>query len=303
MLRTIYLPLRFFWFFFLFLSFLLQAQNKAEELVPSPTEHMTAQDYCRFLNAVAADDPHGLYQEGQNTLQATYPLIARFGEPGSYHYEVNDPKKEDLMTVISWYDAARYWNWKVNCSALNNPSSTEYGIYELQEGMLLSVNNNAPYFIATSSEKFFKVDASLKSNDLNFFLRSIVASVQSGHPEDRNWGNELLAGFFIFSGLCIYANREALSRCCRNSEGSNRLSENSQHLPTSQESTQLIPHNFNPPSESGSSHGHTILNDHSAMEGMPMGGVLHILANNETISPLSESPTEHEENFLFSITL
>ncbi len=76
-----------------------------------------------FLNAVAASDPHGLFNPSMATDQVIAG-IARSGSPGSYRYSVISPAGAPIdgasspgnrpIAYVSWFDAARFANWMHN---------------------------------------------------------------------------------------------------------------------------------------------------------------------------------------------
>ena len=71
---------------------------------------ITVGDYCDFLNAVADDDPDGLYDERMG-VDFEWGCILRSGTPGNYHYEVIG-QADASMHFISWNDEERYCLWK-----------------------------------------------------------------------------------------------------------------------------------------------------------------------------------------------
>lgn len=103
---------------------------------------VTIADYVTFLNAVAKDDLHQLY----NPLMATDLLVAgirREGAPGSYVYSAMQPSGRVQssaataggrpITYVSWFDAARFANWMSNGqpTGAQTPRTTENGAYDL----------------------------------------------------------------------------------------------------------------------------------------------------------------------------
>jgi sulfatase modifying factor 1 len=94
---------------------------------------VTIGQYAAFLNAVAAADPHQLY----NPLMASdlaIAGIARRGEPGSYTYSVIDNHGDSAdrpITYVSWWDAARFANWMANGQpqGAQDERTTEDGAY------------------------------------------------------------------------------------------------------------------------------------------------------------------------------
>lgn len=94
---------------------------------------VTVGQYTAFLNAVAADDPHQLYNP-RMASDLAIAGIARDGEPGSYTYTVMENAGDSAnrpITYVSWWDAARFANWMANGQphGAQNEASTEDGAY------------------------------------------------------------------------------------------------------------------------------------------------------------------------------
>jgi formylglycine-generating enzyme required for sulfatase activity len=92
------------------------------------SREVTNADYVEFLNAIAADDPHALY----NPAMASDPRggISRSGDPGAYAYGVKAMMAEKPVNFVSWLDAARYVNWLEN-GETQDPATTENGAFDL----------------------------------------------------------------------------------------------------------------------------------------------------------------------------
>jgi len=109
-----------------------------------------AEEYCKFLNAVGASDPHHLYDESIE-LKA---LITRSGKPGYYTYIVTSEDQNKSALTIEPLSAMRYCNWLENSASTSITNfncceaATEHGVYELQGDNLVSINPDATYFIA-----------------------------------------------------------------------------------------------------------------------------------------------------------
>jgi len=92
---------------------------------------ITAGQYTEFLNAVAADDPYGLYHTFM--FDGYYPCgIERLGEPGSYTYRVIYPTWLNRpVGYVEWASAARFANWMHNGQPVGppGPGTTEDGSY------------------------------------------------------------------------------------------------------------------------------------------------------------------------------
>jgi formylglycine-generating enzyme required for sulfatase activity len=118
---------------------------------------ITAGQYTAFLNAVAATDTYGLYNQYMN--YDTYPLyrgcnIKRIGTSGSYTYSVASDWANRPVNWVSFWDACRFVNW------LNNGQSsgdTETGSYTLNgyngaDGRTISKNAGAKWWIPSEDE-------------------------------------------------------------------------------------------------------------------------------------------------------
>lgn len=86
------------------LSFHLSAQDK------TGMRSITTGEYCFFLNAEAATDSYGLYDE-KMAINATGASILRSGVPGSYHYDVVPEKENIPIGGISFSNAICYAHW------------------------------------------------------------------------------------------------------------------------------------------------------------------------------------------------
>ncbi len=113
---------------------------------------VTAGQYTRFLNAVAASDPNELY----NPLMwssSSGCKIERIGVPGSYTYRVAAGYANRPVNYVSWYDAARFANWLTT-------GDTEQGVYHFTAGRLSDVagheqttgDSGTIYFLPTENE-------------------------------------------------------------------------------------------------------------------------------------------------------
>ncbi len=71
---------------------------------------VTAGQYTAFLNAVAASDPHGLYNANMDGVEGSG--ITQTIASGNYQYTVASNYASRPVNWVSWYDAARYANWR-----------------------------------------------------------------------------------------------------------------------------------------------------------------------------------------------
>ncbi|MCH7751365.1 MAG: SUMF1/EgtB/PvdO family nonheme iron enzyme [Planctomycetes bacterium] len=117
------------------------------------TTEVTNSQYAEFLNAVAASDPYGLYNE----FMGIFSLggITRSSSSGSYSYAVkpdsigNGPGGVDgndytyggkPVVWVSWYDSIRFANWLHNGQGSGD---TETGAYTLLGGTRTPTNGNS----------------------------------------------------------------------------------------------------------------------------------------------------------------
>jgi formylglycine-generating enzyme required for sulfatase activity len=113
----------------------------------------TLADYAAFLNAKAASDPYNLYNPSIGS-DANIAGITRSGSSGSYSYTVTGSGARPI-TLVSWFDAARYTNWLHNGQGSGD---TETGAYTLVGGQTSGTpparNIGATVWIPSENEWF-----------------------------------------------------------------------------------------------------------------------------------------------------
>jgi formylglycine-generating enzyme len=120
------------------------------------TYEITAGQYTEFLNAVAKDDPNGLYTS-QMGDPANYQSanIKRFGASPNFTYSVASDWANRPVDYVSFWDAARFCNWLHNGqpNAAEGPGTTESGAYhDVGNQTLFGRSPGARYFIPTEDE-------------------------------------------------------------------------------------------------------------------------------------------------------
>ena len=92
---------------------------------------VTNAQWVACLNAVAADDPNGLFN--QDMTDSDRGGIIRGGSPGSFVYFLKASFGDKPVAFVSWPDAARYCNWLHNGQPVGaqGASTTESGAYDL----------------------------------------------------------------------------------------------------------------------------------------------------------------------------
>ena len=144
--------------------------NPAHPTLPSPqtaegsipyrfdigTFEITCKQYVGFLNAIAPDDPNGLW----TSQMETHALggIRRTGTPGNYVYTVKGGFEDKPVVYTSFWDAARFANWLHNGMASGGQTvfTTEDGAYTLDPASVaantVTRNPGARYALPTRPE-------------------------------------------------------------------------------------------------------------------------------------------------------
>jgi len=86
---------------------------------------VTNAQYAEFLNAKAASDPLGLYNESMGT-NATSGGITQSGVSGSFTYTAKAGFANKPVTYVSFYDSLRFANWLNNGQGIGD---TETGAH------------------------------------------------------------------------------------------------------------------------------------------------------------------------------
>lgn len=170
-------------------------------LASNASNNITVREYTDFLNIVAKEDRHLLYDQKMGEDHGT-PKIIRSGSPGNYSYYFREEDSEESVLFVDVRSAMRFCNWKEN-GGQEDPATTEYGVYELEGDELLSISidENTNYFlpskdaIGTSSSKkenWLRLGALdepsswARSNQLVFHLQGALENiVPSANQENQ----------------------------------------------------------------------------------------------------------------------
>jgi formylglycine-generating enzyme len=158
---------------------------------------VTLNQYCAFLNGVAAADTYGLY----NSSMASNPYvmgISQGGVSGSYSYSVIGSGNRPV-TFVSWFDAARFANWLQNGQprGAQGAGTTETGAYTLNGAMsgVFMRNPDARYGLPSENEwyKAAYYDPSLNLGSGGYWTYPTRSNVQPnsrfGSATDPNSAN------------------------------------------------------------------------------------------------------------------
>jgi formylglycine-generating enzyme required for sulfatase activity len=114
------------------------------------------QQYVAFLNAVAAEDPNGLYDT--NMTHDIHGGILRTGRPGEYQYAVKAGHEHRPAVWVAFANALRFCNWLHHGqpAGAQDAMTTEDGAYTLTpEGIVANTitrNAGARYWIPNDDE-------------------------------------------------------------------------------------------------------------------------------------------------------
>ncbi|MEI8374820.1 MAG: SUMF1/EgtB/PvdO family nonheme iron enzyme [Planctomycetota bacterium] len=86
------------------------------------------EQYCEFLNAVAATDANDLYDGRMDGGPENWGGIARSGDSGSYKYTVREGMGKKPVGYVTWESCIRFVNWLSNGQGKGD---TEKGSYEI----------------------------------------------------------------------------------------------------------------------------------------------------------------------------
>lgn len=118
---------------------------------------VTVRDYVSFLNAVAAEDPNGLFNDSGDP---DYRIV-RTGSPGGYQYEAAPGSEQAPVGLLSLYDAMRFVNWLANGQpeGAQDATTTEDGTYTISPAGIAAndiVRNPLATAFVPSEDEWYK---------------------------------------------------------------------------------------------------------------------------------------------------
>jgi sulfatase modifying factor 1 len=119
---------------------------------------ITVGQWAAFLSAVAARDPHGLWQGAQGVVRA--------GEAGAYRYTPAPGRERHPVMHVSFLDAMRFANWLHHVTAaaragdaaapIDTATLTETGAYDIAAGGGLAARAPAARVWIPSEDEWYK---------------------------------------------------------------------------------------------------------------------------------------------------
>lgn len=177
---------------------------------------VTVTQYTAFLNAVARDDPYGLYTWQMSTAgnwsgQSTGAGIKQSGAAGSYTYSVIGDSGNYPATFVSWFDAARFCNWLHNgqpTDGVERAGTTETGAYTLNGDTtkgLETRNAGAKWWLPSENEwyKAAYYDPTLNQGAGGYWKYATRSNVA---PGNRLGGEANQANYRDAKGYCLMQN-------------------------------------------------------------------------------------------------
>lgn len=139
---------------------------------PDHFSYVTVAEYCNFLNVVAANDPHALYDPKQASN-----FIIRSGDPGFYKYTSVTGAENSPVVYVTVNDAVRFCNWVENGqpSQEQDPGATERGVYELEGDHLISINATSRHALPKKKD-FSATNFSLATDAISCWEAPTISS-------------------------------------------------------------------------------------------------------------------------------
>jgi len=167
---------------------------------------ITNDQYSRFLNIVAKDDPNGLFTGG------FFSGIARTGSPGNYSYEPFSGAEQFPATDASFYSALRFANWLHNnemCGAQGG-ATTESGAYTFSGPATVGARKSGAGIFVPTEDEWYKAAYydKLTSTYFDYPAASNTETTCAVPGATPNTGNCALV-LFAFSDVGAYSGSES----------------------------------------------------------------------------------------------
>lgn len=191
--------------------------------------NVTVSEYTRFLNVMAQEDPHSLYDQKMGE-ESGVPSIQRLGTPGNYSYRFNEGQEEESVMFVDLRSAMRFCNWKEN-GEQEDPATMEYGVYEFNGDELVAVriDDTTNYFLPSEQdEKFSAMEGIclrlgsleepaswLRSNQVVFHLKGRLENMRASLSHEEQTSLEQDAGYV----LATVAGIAAVATCFKYRDG------------------------------------------------------------------------------------
>lgn len=133
--------------------------GKVDYIYEIGKQAITVEQYVKFLNAKAKDDPYGLYDVRMTVNNASWldpnnlPKygIIRSGDKGSYTYSILEGYAQKPVAWIDWHRAARFCNWVSNGQGNGDTETGSYTLGGKSTG-IVPLNKDALVRLPTENE-------------------------------------------------------------------------------------------------------------------------------------------------------
>ncbi len=149
------------------------------------TTEVTNAQYAAFLNAKAASDPFGLWENG---MSLTYGGIVRGGSSGSFNYTLKPGRENMPVNYVNWTDAIRFTNWLHNGQGSGDTETGSYTLGALDANgrpvdiVGITRNPGATWFLPTEDE-WYKAAYHKNDGDTANYFEYPTSSDSVPYPE------------------------------------------------------------------------------------------------------------------------
>lgn len=161
---------------------------------------VTVDQYCAFLNAVAAEDKYMLYAPRMGDGSEVKPMIIRTGTSPHFSYSVTNNMGNYPIIYVDYFSTQRFCNWLENGQPKGSqgPGTTETGSYTIGESSfyyatpLVSANEGASWRLPTRDEWYKAAYYKSGSQNAGYWTYPTQSDTAPGHDftgaNDANYG-------------------------------------------------------------------------------------------------------------------
>lgn len=128
-------------------------------------------DYCNYLNDVAQEDPHGIFEQ-ELSLTMRGGSIFRLGSPGCYFYQAISQSVKGIFPIMSFNELSRFSCWRDEILRDSSTTSiTEYKKCVMESNPINNAGREEIDFVLNGKIKnavAVSFDHDLKSNIVHF---------------------------------------------------------------------------------------------------------------------------------------
>ncbi|MBM3856760.1 MAG: formylglycine-generating enzyme family protein [Verrucomicrobia bacterium] len=174
-----------------------------------PTEYqiekydVTAEQYCMFLNAVAAHaDPHQLYRPEMQS-DSNVACIIRYGNTNrGYSYFPWPGREKFPITYVNWFSAIRFCNWLENDQPIGDesPGITESGSFDRDDTGIFNISTNNPKWLIPTENQWYKAAYYIPGGNGDSGVYCAFGTGSYNIPNNSLLDNQTNAANYCFQG-------------------------------------------------------------------------------------------------------